>query len=281
MVTSLLVAAALAWLYAATLQGLVVEWLSSADASYGVVLAAVAGAVVWRRRARFAVAFDSHAPARAGLAALLAGLCLYLVAQIAADVFLTRISFVVVLTGAIWFLSGGRALRTIAPPLVFLLIAVPLPALVVNAITLPLQIVASRIGETTLVASGISVFRDGNLLELPSTTLEIADACSGLRSIVSLTALAGLLAWTEPSWPRRLALVAAGVPIAIVMNGLRIAATGLACELWTPRAAVDPWHTIGGWLTFVVSMATLLQLQRALPAAKKKAPSWELDPVRA
>jgi exosortase len=281
MIISLLVAAGIAWLYAATLQGLFVEWLSSADASYGIVLAAVAGAVVWRRRMAFALASNPQAHPLPGLSTLFVGLCLYLTAQLAADVFLTRISFVVVLTGAIWFLCGGRALRTIAPPLVFLLIAVPLPALIVNAITLPLQMVASRIGETTLTLAGVSVFRDGNLLELPSTTLEIADACSGLRSLVSLTAIAGLLAWTEPSWPRRVALLAAGAPIAIVMNGLRIAATGLACEYWSPRAAADPWHTVGGWLTFVVSLALLFQLQRALPAVRKEAPSWELDPVRA
>jgi len=280
MLTSLLVAAAVAWLYAATLQGLVIEWFSSADASYGIVLAAVAAVVVWRRRASFAAAHHPHASGFAGLSTLFLGLSLYLLAQLAADVFLTRISFVVVLTGAVWFLAGGRALRTIAPPLVFLLMATPLPALIVNAITLPLQILASRIGETTLIAAGVSVFRDGNLLEMPSTTLEIADACSGLRSIVSLTAIGGLLAWTEPSWPRRLVLVAAGVPIAIVMNGFRIAATGLACELWSPRAAVDPWHTISGWLTFVVSVAVLLQLQRALPASRAAA-SWEMDPVRA
>jgi exosortase len=276
----LLVAAAVAWLYAATLQGLVVEWCSSADASYGLILAAVAAVVVWRRRGSFAAVHHPQDPFFAGLITLFLGLFLYLLAQLAADVFLTRISFVVVLTGAVWFLAGGRALRTIAPPLVFLLMAIPLPALIVNAVTLPLQIVASRIGETTLLAAGVSVFRDGNLLELPSTTLEVANACSGLRSIVSLTAIGGLLAWTEPSWPRRLTLVAAGLPIAIVMNGVRIAATGLACEWWSPRAAVDPWHTIGGWVTFVISVAALLQLQRMLPASRT-ASHWELDPVRA
>jgi exosortase len=280
MVTSLLVAVSVAWLYSATLQRLVVEWFSSADESYGIVLAAVALVVAWRRRAAFALARNPRAAAAPGAATLLLGLGLYLVGQLAADVFLTRISFVIVLTGAIWFVAGGRALRTVAPPLAFLLMAIPLPALVVNAVTLPLQLVASRIGETTLIAAGVSVFRDGNLLELPSTTLEIADACSGLRSIVSLTAIGALLAWTEPSWPRRLVLVAAGLPIAIVMNGLRIAATGLACEFWSPRAAVDPWHTIGGWLTFVVSVAVLLQLQRALPTARRDA-AWDLDPVRA
>jgi exosortase len=280
MIASLLIALAVAWLYAATLRGLVIEWLSSADASYGIVLAAVALFVVWRRRDAFARARDPLASPAPGAAALCLGLCVYLVGQLAADVFVTRVSLLVVVAGAIWFLAGGRALRVVAAPLFFLLMAVPLPALIVNAVTLPLQIMASRIGETTLIASGVSVFRDGNLLELPSTTLEVADACSGLRSIVSLAAIGALLGWAEPSWPRRVALVAASLPIAIVMNGLRITATGLACEIWGARAASDPWHTLGGWLTFVVSVFALMQLQRATATAGTQA-AWDPDPVRA
>jgi exosortase len=278
MIMALLVASSLLWLYAATLQGLVVEWVSSADASYGIVLAAVALAVAWHRRSTFEEARDLDASAGPGLCVLTLGLGLYLVGQLAADVFLTRISFVIVLTGVLWFFAGWRAVRVIAPPLLFLLMAIPLPALIVNAVTLPLQLVASRIGEATLTAAGVAVFRDGNLLELPSTTLEVADACSGLRSIVSLGAIGALLAWQEPSWPRRVVLVAAGFPIAIVMNGLRIAATGLACEFWSPRVTLDPWHTIGGWLTFVFSVLALIQLQRMLATASSRA--WQLDPVR-
>ena len=143
---------------------------------------------------------------------------------------------------------------TLAAPLVFLAIAVPLPALVANAITVPLQLTASRVAETSLTTMGVAVFRDGNVLELPSTALEVAEACSGLRSIVSLAAISVLLAWMEPSLPRRVAIVAASLPIAIVANGLRIAATGLACEAWGPKAASGSWHTFSGWVTFLVSV---------------------------
>lgn len=280
MAVTTLFALSLAWLYAATLKGLVIEWFSSADASYGVVLAAVALGVIWRRRATFAAARDPRSAAAPGATALLLGLALFLIGQLGADVFLTRVSLVVVMTGAIWFIAGGRALRTIAAPLVFLLIAVPLPALIVNAVTLPLQLVASRIGEATLSAAGVAVFRDGNLLELPSTTLEVAEACSGLRSIVSLAAIGGLLAWTERGWGRRVLIVAASLPLAIVMNGLRIAATGLACETWGPRAAADPWHTLSGWMTFLLSVAALVQFQRALPKGRGRS-TWDLEAARA
>ena len=255
------------WLYASTLIGLGAEWLSSADASYGVVVAVVGLAVIWKRRCDFAAASDPFATPLPGLAVLTTGVLLYLAGQLGADVFLTRVSFVVVLTGTAFFLAGPRAVRVIAAPLFFLLIAIPLPALIANAITLPLQFTASRVAESTLVAVGVPVFRNGNVLELPSTALEVAEACSGLRSIVSLAAIGVLLAWTDTSLARRLAIIASTLPVAIAMNGLRIAATGIACETWGPRAASGSLHTASGWITFVGSVALLLQIQRLMRAS--------------
>ena len=255
------------WLYAGTASALVSEWLTSADSSYGLALIAIAGVLAWRRRGAFASAHDPHAPPAAGLLLLLSGVLLYLTGALGADVFLTRVSMVMILIGVTCFLAGTRATRVMAAPLFFLLIAIPPPTLVVTALTLPLQIAASRIGETTLVAGGVPVVRDGNLLRLPSTTLEVAEACSGLRSLLSLGALAVLLSWaTERSWPRRLLIVAAAVPIAVVVNGLRVAATGFACEVWGRQAAADPWHTLTGWLTFAAAMAMLISLGRLMRA---------------
>jgi exosortase len=276
-----LLALSIGWLYAGVASGLVAEWASSPDASYGIVLASVALLVAWRRRHAFVEAMDPTGTAFPGAALLLAGLCLRLAGQLGADLFLTRMSFLFVVTGAVWLLAGWRALRTIAAPLVFLAISVPLPALVANAITLPLQFTASRVAETSLTAMGVAVFRDGNVLELPSTTLEVAEACSGLRSIVSLGAISVLLAWMEPSVPRRLAIVAASLPIAILMNGLRIAATGLACEAWGAKAASGSWHTFSGWVTFLVSVFALVQLQRVMARVRTTTPAWAPGAIRA
>jgi exosortase len=169
------------------------------------------------------------------------------------------------LTGAIWFLAGGAVVRALAAPLTFLLIAIPLPALIANHVTLPLQFAASRIAEGTLTVIGVPVYRDGNMLELQSAALEVAEACSGLRSIVSLAAVGVVLAWAaDMSRPRRAVLVALTTPIAIATNGLRIAVTGLATEVWGPEIATGRWHTFTGWVTFVVSLAILLQAQRSL-----------------
>ena len=270
--SALAVAAVFGWLYARTGTALVSQWLSSADASYGVALVAVAAVLAWRRRAAFASAWNPAARPTPGLAVLLLGVLVYLVGALGADIFLTRVSSVIVLAGAIAFLCGTAAARVMAAPLAFVLLAIPPPTLVVTALTLPLQTMASRIGEATLAAGGVPVVRDGNLLRLPSATLEIAEACSGLRSLLSLGALAVLLAWaTQRSWPKRALMVAAAVPIAVVVNGLRVAATGFACELWGRAAAADPWHTLTGWLTFGVAMALLMSLGRLMGAVEPPA----------
>jgi exosortase len=276
-----LLALSIGWLYAGIASGLVAEWASSPDASYGIVLAAVALLVTWRRRDAFVQAIDPAAAAAAGAAVMMAGLAIYLAGQLGADLFLTRISFVVVIAGAVWFLAGRRALRTIAAPLVFVALAVPLPSLVASAVTLPLQLTASRVAEASLTATGVAVFRDGNVLELPSTALEVAEACSGLRSIISLAATSVLLAWMDPSLPRRIAIVALSLPVAVVMNGLRIAATGLACEAWGPKAASGSWHSFSGWVTFVASVFVLVQLQRLIARAAVTPAAWTPGAVRA
>ena len=262
---SVAVGATIAWLYFGTGTALVSEWLTSANSSYGLALTAVAGAFAWRRRHAFAAERDPHSPPTVGLLILLSGVLLYLTGSLGADVFLTRVSLVIVLTGTTCFLAGSHATRVMAAPLFFLLIAIPPPTLVVTALTLPLQMAASHIAETTLAAGGVPVVRAGNLLRLPSTTLEVAEACNGMRSLLSLGALAMLLAWaTERSWPRRVLIVAAAVPIAVAVNGFRVAATGFACEWWGRQAAADPWHTLTGWLTFAAAMALLLALGKVL-----------------
>jgi exosortase len=273
-----LLALAIAWLYAETLAGLGREWLSSPDASYGVVLVAVAAAVTWQRRDRVARACANSPTHRsAGVFVLIAGLLLFLAGQLGADVFLTRLSLVAVLTGTLWFVVGAAVVGVLAAPLAFVLMAVPLPALIVNAVTLPLQFTASQIAESTLTTAGVAVFRDGNVLELPSATLQVAEACSGLRSLVSLTAIAVLLAWATPGQSRlaRVAMVAAAIPVAIVMNGFRIAGIGLACEAWGPRMASGGWHTLSGWLTFAASAVVLIGIQRIIAPDRAAPPAIE------
>jgi exosortase len=258
---------AFAWLTAGAAMALVRQWLSSPDASYGLALAGVAAAIAWQRRRRFISSLDGRSAPVAGVAALLAGFALHLAGSLGADLFLTRVSVVVLLVGMSCFLAGPAATRVMAPAFTFLLLAIPPPTLVVNAVTLPLQLVASQIAEASLMGAGIPVYRDGNLLQLSSTTLEVAEACSGLRSVVSLGALAVLFAWATPGGlAGRTALVASAVPVAVVTNGVRVALTGVASEVWGPHVVNSSWHSFTGWVTFVVSLAILMALRRMIPA---------------
>src|SRR5512142_983193 len=120
MIAAAVLLIALGWMYGRIASGLAAEWASSPDASYGLVLAAVAAFLLWRRRLAFAAAFDASAAPGAALAALLFSLCIFIVGQLGADLFLTRFSLVLVLVSALWFLAGARAVRTIAAPLAFL-----------------------------------------------------------------------------------------------------------------------------------------------------------------
>jgi exosortase len=183
-VAALGVAGLLATLFGSTFTGLALEWASSPDSSYGALLAAVALLIGWTRRRAVAAAIVRPANHSGGLAVLIAGLLAFLVGRFGADVFVTRVSLVVIIGGLTWYLAGASAARLLAVPIFFLLIAIPLPALVINTVTLPLQLVASRLAEQMLIVAGVPVFRDGNVLELRSTTLEVAQACSGLRSLI-------------------------------------------------------------------------------------------------
>jgi exosortase len=260
-------------IYAGTIRGLVMQWLTSPDASYGVILAAVAGLLIWRRRDRLTPNLDYPIASTAALLTVALGCVMFLAGTIAADLFTTRASLVVVVAGLAWFLAGYQALRALAAPLAFLLLAIPLPEILVNAITLPLQLVASSLAETMLSASGVSVFRDGNVLELPAVTLQVAEACSGLRSAVSLTSVGVLLAWSA-SGPlvRRASIAVAAIPIAVAANALRIAATGILSETFGAAAARGTWHEVTGWLTFAGSLAALLLLHRAFVAPRPASP---------
>ena len=252
-------------------RGLLRQWAVSPDASYGAILAVVAAVIFWQRRDRIFPRDHSNADiyttytSMAGVLVAGAGLIAYLSGLFAADLFTTRASFVVLAGGLIWFLCGTFAARAAFTPLVFFLLAIPLPELVVTTVTSSLQTVAARMAETMLMAAGVSVYRDGNVLELPSTTLQIVEACSGLRSVVSLASVGILLVWATDGSPlRRAMLLLSTLPIAVVANSIRVAGTGAATEAWGPAMAKDPWHTLAGWITFVISLAALWTVRRVL-----------------
>src|SRR5687768_16820083 len=182
---------AVAWLYAGVLPALVQKWANDDDYSHGFFVVPLAAFFVWERRGALACA--SRRPSGVGLVVLAASLLCFVAGHFGSELFLTRASLIGVLAGLVLFLLGWQHLRLLAFPLAFLLLMVPLPAIVFNHITFPLQLLASRVGEAVIAASGVPVLREGNVLFLPGRTLEVAEACSGIRSLMTLTTLAIVL----------------------------------------------------------------------------------------
>lgn len=269
------VAAAILAVYAGVLASLVRQWGSDDNYSHGFFVVPLAAFFVWERRERL-MRTPVHSSS-AGLLVILFGLLLLLAGRFGAELFLTRISLLFLLAGAVLFLWGTAALRILAFPLAFLLLMIPLPAIVFNKIAFPLQLLASGAGEAVIRTAGIPVLREGNVLQLPARTLEVAEACSGIRSLVSLLMLAIVLGYfTERRTGMRVLIALAAVPIAIIANAARVAGTALAAEWVSPAAAEGFFHTFSGWLMFVVAFAGLLVFQRLAARAH----GWHIRPRR-
>lgn len=263
-----LFAAATLVVYFPIVASLVRQWSSDDNYSHGFIVAPFAIYFAWQQRDRLAAA--PRRPHWLGFAIVLGSLMVLLAGLFGAELFLTRVSLIGVLAGAVLFLYGPHHLRLLAFPIAFLLLMVPLPAVVFNQVAFPLQLFASRVGEAVLGLFGVPVLREGNILELPTTRLEVAQACSGIRSLVSLLTLAILLGkLTERRVWARVALAVLAVPVAIATNAARVAGTGLAADWIGPQAAEGFFHEFSGWVVFVLAFALLLAIQRALIATAR------------
>jgi len=159
------------------------------------------------------------------------------------------------------FLSGWQMLRAVLFPLAFLVLMVPIPSIVLNEITFPLQILASKLSASLLPLLGVPVLREGNVINLPAMPLEVADACSGIHSLLSLTCLAVMYGYLlEKRVGIRVILAIASIPIAVAANAFRIVGTGLLVQYWDPDKAEGFFHQFTGWLIFVVSLLMLFGL---------------------
>jgi exosortase len=192
---------------------------------------------------------------------MLSALGLLILATLGAELFTTRISLIIMTSGIIVFLAGWQLLRSLAFPIAYSIFMIPLPALVYYQLTFPLQLLASRFGAHGLVLLGIHTVRQGNLLILPHVTLEVVEACSGVRSLLSLlAAVVGYAYLAEHSYWRRVLLVALTVPIVILSNGFRLVATGVLSNVYGAGVDAGPVHTALGLVFFVMAFLSIVVL---------------------
>jgi exosortase len=258
-----IIAALSLWLYGPTLAHLVGQWWHSPDFSHGFFVPLFSAFVVWQERDR--LASIRLRPSWSGLALLAFGLCIFILGQLGAELFLARSSMLVVLAALIVLFLGWSYFRALLFPLAFLVLMIPIPTIVFNHITFPLQLLDSQVAATILPWLGVPVFREGNVINLPAMPLNVAEACSGIRSLMSLTTLAIIYGYLmDRRFVVRVALTVASIPIAVAANSLRIIGTGLLVQYWGPDKAEGYFHASWGIFIFAIALVMLYLLHQAI-----------------
>jgi exosortase len=253
----LVIAGLIAALYGPLLTQMVAQWWQDPNYSHGFVVPLFVGYVLYQRRHKL-----QHVPLgpnNLGFPLMLGAVVLLLAGTLGAELFVSRSSLLILLAGMLLFFAGWKMLRAVAFPLVFLVLMIPLPALIYNQVTFPLQLLASRLASNSLELIGIPVLREGNVLVLPNYSLEVVEACSGIRSLMSLLALAVAYGYfVEKRLWARITLVLLMLPIAVASNALRVVGAGMVTYFWGPQYAEGFFHFFQGWLIFVSAVACML-----------------------
>jgi len=269
-----ILAAILGALYWPILAGLVGQWWDDANYTHGFLVPLFSGFLVWRERARLtALVPDGSLP---GLPVLIGGVGILILGSIGAENFLMRSSLIIVLGGLVLFHLGTSVLRIVFFPLAFLVFMVPLPGVVFYAVTFPLQRLAAEHAAWTLDLLGVPVLLDGNVIHLSELTLGVTEACSGIRSLISL--LAGAVAWAYLMLPLGLiavAFVLSAIPITIFANAARIVVTGLIGQWLGVEYASGVFHEFAGLAVYtfaLICIGGVYTLARAFvrPAAESQ-----------
>ena len=259
----ILLGVAIAILYRNILRELALDWWNNPDYSHGLILPFVTVYLIWTQRKQ--MASEAAAPSNFGLLVMLGGLSVLFAGELGAEFFLARVSLLILLAGLILFFFGWSRLWRTAFPLGLFLLAIPLPAIIFYQITFPLQLLASQVGSFLLDSLRVPVLREGNLIILPHTTLEVVEACSGIRSLFSLVTLTLLYGYfLEPRLSLRLILLALSVPLALVCNGMRIMGTGVLTQYMGAEAAEGFFHTFSGWFLFSMALGSLIVIHKGL-----------------
>jgi exosortase len=236
---------------------LVRDWLGHSDNSHAFLVPPIATFFVWRRRKELQT--TKIGESTWGGLVLILSLIIYLLSYAGGTAFPARVAMVSSLLGIVWFCLGNRFMRILAFPILFLLFMVPLPYSMMNLVSMPLQLMATRVSAGLIEHCSIPVFREGNMLFFAHTQLEVAEACSGIRSIMSLTMLGlvfGNLSGND-LW-KRVTLVAMAIPIAILANIARITGTGILAHFYGDKVAKGFLHEFSGMVVFVIGFMLLM-----------------------
>jgi exosortase len=250
-------------LYYRIVTSLVMQWWHDPNYSHGFFVPLFCAWVLWKQRKHLANV--PLKPSWQGLLVIQGGLCILVLGVLGAENFLSRTSLLFVLGGLTIYFCGWTFFRALLFPWAGLFLMIPLPVILFNEAALPLQFQASRLASGLLTLVGVPVLREGNVIHLPALTLDVVEACSGLRSLVSLITLAVIYGYVfERRASRRLLLIVSVVPIAVIANSFRIMGSGILGEYWSPETAEGFFHVFSGLLIFLVSLGMLLLFHAAV-----------------
>ena len=263
LLSSTLLVATLLLLYSRVVAALVEQWLHDPDYSHGFLVPILACWIFWEQRRRLSQL--PAAPSWWGVPIVLSAMGLLVLGTLGAENFVSRVSLLIVIAGLVIHFYGWRRFRAGLVAWLVLFLMVPLPAIIANIIVLPLQFISSGLATSFMDMCGIPVYREGNIIFLPSITLEVAEACSGIRSLMAMITLAVAYGYLFESKPwRRVVLVLSAIPIAVVANSLRVMASGILGQYWGRDKAEGFYHVFSGLVIFSFSFMLLWILHTVL-----------------
>lgn len=257
-------------LYTKIVPEMVQQWYQDENYSHGFLVPLIAGYFFYTRWPELKE--TPAAPWNIGFIVIVFGLFQLLIGWLGTEYFTMRSSLIVLLAGIILSFFGYKAFRVITLPIGYLLFMVPIPYIIYDAVAFPLKLFVTKVSVLTLKVIGVVVVREGNIIMFPATTLEVADACSGIRSLISLLALAVAFAFFIRIAPwKRFLLICSAIPIAIFTNAMRVIVTGLLAQFWGEKAAQGFFHEFAGLAVFGLAMIMLVSFGALLMREKQKA----------
>lgn len=243
-------------------------WSNNEDYSHGFFVIPISLYIAWGKRDEILIA--TLKSSWVGLPLLICGAFAYLVALLVRFHSLTYLSMMMIIVGILLFLGGWRLIKILFLPVVFLLFMFPIPTAYYILITNPLKLMITKISMNLIYLLGIPVYREGNILYLATTSLEVAEACSGIRSLYSYLMLGCLFAYLSDRMLSKVVLVVSTFPLAILVNIIRVTGTGILANYYGSAVAQGFFHEFTGFALFGVGLVVLFleyYLLESRPAA--------------
>ncbi|MEZ7197778.1 exosortase A [Pseudodesulfovibrio karagichevae] len=255
--------------YHKIIAAMVSDWARDDNYSHGFLVPLVSAYFLWANRKNILQA--EIKPAGWGLWIVLLGVAQLVVGSLATEYFTMRTSMIVITGGAIIYVMGWEPYKRMQLPLLYLLLMVPIPVIIYDSMTMPLKLFVAKVSVKGLVAFGYPVLREGNIIMLPNITLEVADACSGLRSLMSLVALSVAFAFlTQRGVWKKWVLIVSALPVAVITNIMRVFVTGILAKHYGKVAAEGFFHEFAGFMVFFVAMVIMALIGWALKLGEKR-----------